>query len=155
MTSRAVALRLAQATDARAMALLSRELIEQGLPWRYTPGRIGTLINEPDTTALVAADGPLMQGFAVMHFGDERAHLMLLCVQQAAQRRGIGQRLLDWLVLSARVAGLAAIDLELRADNDTALAFYQRQAFTQTQWLASYYRGDIAARRMSRRLREP
>ena len=103
--------------------------------------------------ALVACDGTRIQGFAVMQFGDEHAHLALLCVQPTQQRRGIGMRLHDWLVASARVAGIASIRLELRADNGAALAFYQRLGFTETQWVPGYYDGKIDARRMSLPLR--
>ena len=133
---------------------MSRDLIEIGLAWRYTPARMAVLIAEAETQALVACDGSTVQGFAVMHFGDECAHLALLCVRRAQRQRGIGRSLADWLVASARVAGMAAIELELRADNPSALAFYRRLGFTETQWVAGYYGGQVAARRMRLKLRE-
>jgi [ribosomal protein S18]-alanine N-acetyltransferase len=135
------------------MAEMSRELIEAGLRWRYTPLRMAALIGEAETTALVAFDGLQVQGFAVMKFGDVDAHLALLCVQPAQRRRGIGRRLNEWLVESARVAGIVSIGLELRADNAEALSFYCRLGFTQTQWVPGYYDGRIAARRMTLRLK--
>lgn len=146
-------LRLALAHDAQPMAALSRDLIEQGLPWRYTPRRMAALIADPDTLAVVAGQGSALQGLAVMSFGDEQAHLMLLCVQQALQGRGIGRRLVDWLLKSAQVAGMAAVELELRADNHRALAFYRRLAFAQVQQLPGYYRADLDALRLQRVLR--
>jgi ribosomal protein S18 acetylase RimI-like enzyme len=149
----AVTLRPARALEARAMAEMSRELIEAGLAWRYTPPRMAALIRDPDTVALVACDGARIQGFAVMQFGDEHAHLALLCVRPTQQRRGIGRRLHDWLLASAQVAGITSIRLELRADNAAALAFYQRLGFAETQLVPGYYDGQIAARRMSLALR--
>ncbi|HJV67665.1 GNAT family N-acetyltransferase [Ideonella sp.] len=146
--SRAETLRPARVQDARALAEMSRDLIEGGLSWRYTPPRMAALIRERDTMALVASDGPRLHGFAVMQFGDTEAHLTLLCVQPAQRHRGIGRRLIEWLVASARVAGITAIRLELRADNASALAFYQRLGFVETQWLPGYYAGRIAARGM-------
>ena len=143
-----ILLRPARADEAPAMAEMSRELIEAGLQWRYTPQRMHSLIKDPETVALVAHDGPLLRGLAVMQFGDEHAHLALLCVQAAQQRRGIGQRLMEWLLASAQVAGMGSIRLELRADNEVGLAFYQRLGFTQTQVVEAYYDGRIAARRM-------
>ena len=134
------------------MAEMSRELIEAGLGWRYTPTRMAALICDPETVALVACDEARLQGFAVMHFGEVHAHLALLCVRAAQQRRGIGQRLHEWLLASARVAGIAEIRLELRADNAAALAFYRRLGFTETQVVPSYYDGLIAAQRMTLRL---
>jgi len=146
---RAEALRPARLQDARALAEMSRDLIEGGLGWRYTPPRMAALIREPDTMALVASDGRLLHGFAVMQFGDTEAHLTLLCVQPAQRHRGIGRRLIEWLVVSARVAGITAIRLELRADNASALAFYRRLGFVETLWLPGYYAGRVAARGMT------
>jgi len=131
------------------MAEMSRELIEAGLGWRYTPRRMTALIRDPETVALVACDGLRIQGFAVMQFGDVHAHLALLCVRPTQQLRGIGRRLNAWLVESARVAGIASIRLELRADNAAALSFYRRLGFSETQLVPEYYDGYVAARRMT------
>ena len=139
--------------EARAMAEMSRQLIEAGLGWRYTPRRIAALMADAETVALVAHDGAVLQGLAVMQFGDEQAHLVLLCVRPAQHRRGIGRRLTEWLIASARVAGIASIRLELRADNAAALAFYRGLGFAETAWIADYYEGQVAARRMSLQLR--
>ena len=130
------------------MAAMSRELIETGLGWRYTPLRMAMLMRDAETVALVACDNARIQGFAVMQFGDEKAHLMLLGVQRARQRRGIGRRLLAWLTRSAQVAGMASIQVELRADNADALAFYRQLGYVQTELIEGYYGGTLAARRM-------
>ena len=135
------------------MAEMSRVLIEAGLAWRYTPARMAALIGDPEAVALVAHDGARIQGFAVMQFGDEQAHLVLLCVQPAQRHRGIGRRLSQWLIESARVAGIESIGLELRADNAAALAFYQGLGFAEQELVPGYYDGQAAARRMTLRLR--
>lgn len=137
------------------MAEMSRDLVEAGLGWRYTPGRMAGLIRDRDTTALVACEAERLLGFAVMHFGDEVAHLLLLCVLPREQRRGIGRGLTDWLLQSARVAGTPRIRLELRADNAAAFAFYQRLGFAETELLPGYYSGRVAARRMQLDLSPP
>ena len=148
-------LRPALAHEARAMAEMSRTLIEAGLAWRYTPRRMAALIADKDTVALVAHDASRIQGFAVMQFGDEQAHLVLLCVQAALRQRGIGRRLTQWLLESARVAGMACVGLELRADNAGAMAFYRRLGFSPLQEVAAYYDGSVSARRMRLQLRTP
>ncbi len=146
-------LRPALLREARAMAEMSRDLVETGLGWRYTPIRMAALISNPDTVALVACQAAQLHGFAVMRFGDEHAHLALLCVDPGQQRRGIARRMTEWLVKSAQIAGIASIALEVRADNLVALAFYRSLAFRETQWVPGYYSGQIAARRMVRPLR--
>jgi [ribosomal protein S18]-alanine N-acetyltransferase len=148
-----VQIRPARAAEATAMAEMSRALVEAGLGWRYTPSRMAALIREPETTALVASRAARLQGLAVMHFGDDQAHLVLLCVAPQLQRQGLGRRLTEWLLASARVAGMASISLELRADNPAALAFYRQLDFVETDEVPGYYGGRIAARRMVRVLR--
>lgn len=153
MNSRSIAtLRLARAADVPTLAAMSRDLIESGLDWRYTPGRLTRQMLDPDTVAVVACEGSRLQGFAVMKFGELDAHLMLLCVEQQQQRRGIGRQLMQWLLQSARVAGTVEIALELRADNATAEAFYRQLGFVPTQLRRGYYDGRVDARCMLLRL---
>lgn len=140
MNSRGVVtLRLSRTTDTQIMAAMSRDLIESGLDWRYTPVRLARQMIDPDTTAVVACEASRIQGFAVTKFGDVDAHLVLLCVQREQHRCGIGQQLMEWLLQSARVAGIVTIELELRADNTKAEAFYQHQGFVKTRLLHGYY----------------
>jgi ribosomal protein S18 acetylase RimI-like enzyme len=153
-TDSAVMLRLARAVEAPVLASMSRDLIEVGLSWRYTPRRIAALIGEPDTVVLVAADGSDPEGFAAMQFGDDNAHLVLMCVRAARQRRGLGRSLHEWLLKSARVAGIGSITLELRADNAGALAFYGALGYDAQDIVAGYYDGRVAARRMALRLHQ-
>jgi ribosomal protein S18 acetylase RimI-like enzyme len=152
MAASAITLRLATPGDARAIALMSRDLIETGLGWSYPPSRIGRVIADPDSTVLVACDERQLAGFGVMAFGDERAHLVLLAVRRAQQRRGIGRRLLEWLLESATVAGIEAVELELRAANDAAHAFYRAMGFVEMGLVDGYYGGAESARRMALRL---
>lgn len=149
----ALSLRPAMRSEAGVMALMSRDLVEQGLRWRYRPEHMAQLMAKPETACVVACDARELQGFAVMHFGDEAAHLILLAVRPELQRRGVGESLLQWLVASAQVAGMASIGLELRQDNSVALSFYRRLGFEQTLLLPEYYDGRIGARRMLRCLR--
>lgn len=137
------------------MALMSRDLIEWGLGWQYRSERVRRLIDDPETVALVARDGERMNGFAVMTFGDERAHLVLLAVRPACQRHGIARRLTRWLLDSASTAGIASIHVELRAQNEAAYAFYRALRFAETLRLPRYYCGRETAIRMIRILRRP
>lgn len=148
-----VTLRPARARDARAIALMSRDRIEAGLSWRYTPARIAALIAEPEVAVVAACGEAGLLGFSVMQFGDDRAHLVLLAVDRAVQRRGIGRRLVQWQLDSVRVAGIARITLELRADNEAGYSFYRHLGFEPTGRIADYYDGVVAARCMQLDLR--
>ncbi len=155
MASRDIPLGLAGAGDAHAIAAMSRDLIEAGLGWEYRPERVAKMIGNPDTVSVVARDMPRLAGFALMSFGDERAHLVLLAVRPPHQRRGIARMMVDWLVESALTAGMASIHVELRADNAAAFALYRGAGFEETLRVPGYYRGREAAVRMLRLLRSP
>jgi ribosomal-protein-alanine N-acetyltransferase len=155
MTSRAMTIRLAEPRDVQAIALMSRDLIEAGLGWKYDSERIRGAMRQRETVVLVACERELVVGFAIMEFGEERAHLVLLAVRPAHRRRGIGRGLMEWLIESARTAGMASVHLELRAGNEAARGFYRALGFSETLLVPGYYRGREAALRMLRLLRAP
>ncbi len=150
----AVTVRVAKAPDAYPIALMSRVLIEAGLNgWSWDPDRVARSIQARDTTVLVATVRNPLVGFAIMNFGDTQAHLSLLAVSMSHQRCGIGTQLLKWLEESALVAGIATINLELRAHNHPARDFYRALGFRDTAYIPGYYRGVETALRMSRDIR--
>jgi ribosomal protein S18 acetylase RimI-like enzyme len=159
MTHENITLRLAQPSDARQIALMSRDLIESGLGWTWNPQRVENALKNRDTLTLVASERSRnverVVAFAIMQFGDEHAHLALLAVQPAHRRLGLGRRMMDWLVESAYAAGIAAIHLELRASNQAARRFYRTLGFNETAYIPGYYRGREMALRMLRELRKP
>ena len=155
MDPRSIVLGFARRTEAHTIALMARDLIEAGLGWEYRAERIARMIADPNTVALVARDGGHVVGFAVMTFGDERAHLTLLAVTPTYQRRGIARRLIVWLLESAAVAGVSSIHVEMRAGNNAARRFYRASGFVETLRVPGYYRGRESALRMIRMLRAP
>jgi ribosomal-protein-alanine N-acetyltransferase len=146
-------LRLATLADAGEIAVMSRELIEAGLGWTWTRGRVARNIASASTVALAACDASRLVGFAIMFYGDDHAHLNLLAVRPPWQRGGIGRHLVGWLEESALVAGIGAIHLELRASNRGARRFYERLGFQEVARVPEYYGGVETAVRMARDIR--
>jgi len=155
MNQAATTIRLAAPRDAQAIAVMSRDHIESGLGWRYDPAKVQRAMRNRETTVIAACERAALIGFAIMDFGDERAHLVLLAVQPSRRRRGIGRALVDWLIDSARTAGIASVHLELRADNEASRRFYRALGFSETVLMPRYYDGREAAMRMIRVLRAP
>lgn len=155
MDCREVSFGFAHQRDAEKLALMSRDLIETGLGWSYQAKRVAELIAEPETVTLVARDGTRTVGFGIMKYGDERAHLVLLAVVPTHQRCGIARRMIEWLVESAKIAGMASVHVELRADNRPAYWLYRSLAFAETLRVNGYYRGQETAVKMMRALRAP
>lgn len=144
---------LAKVADAAPIGDMSRRLIEHDLPWTWTAPRVARHIRHPDCVVLVARTQSQLTGFAVMHFGDDSAHLNLLAVEPHVQRRGIGQALMRWLEESAIVAGTFTINLEVRAQNARARQFYRRLGYMEQRRAHRYYSGIEDAIHLSRDLR--
>jgi len=153
MAARHIVLDFARPSDAQALAIMARDLVEAGLGWVYRTERFSRLITHDETVALVARANDRPVGFAVMEFGEERAHLVVLAVDPAHQRSGIARRMIQWLLKSAVTAGVTSVHVELRADNEPAFALYRSMGFSETLRVPGYYRGretDILMIRMVR-----
>ena len=144
--------RLAAPADAPTIARMSRDLIERGLGWSWTPLRVQRSIADPQTNVVVAETLAGIVGFGIMKYHDDEAHLLLLAVRPECLRRGIGAALVAWLEATARVAGVGQAYLEARASNVGALAFYRRLGYEEIQSVPGYYRGIEASRRMAKDL---
>ena len=138
-----LAIRLATLADAPAIAALSRDEIERGLPWSWQAPRVRHAIRDPDTNVIVVGPPGAVAAFGVMYYAADDAHLLLFAVHRAQQRRGIGSALLQWLEQAARAAGASRIRVEARMDNVAARSFYNEHG---------YHEGDLAPRMYSGRL---
>ena len=145
-------LRAAHSSEASAIAAMSRLQVEHGLRWRWTPSRIRHSIEDRETMVLVASVKGVIEGFAIMKFLDDDAHLLLLAVQPKARRFGIGRALVEWLEKSCRTAGIQRIRLEVRASNDVARRFYEALDFRFVSQIGAYYDKREAAAVMVKRL---
>jgi ribosomal protein S18 acetylase RimI-like enzyme len=144
--------RLAVPGDATSIAQLSRDCIEQGLPWSWTPARVLRAIGSRSANVAVVNERGCLLAFGIMQYADETAHLALLGVQPAQRRRGLGRAVLSWLEACADTAGTGLIRLEVRADNPTAIAFYEKLGFGAASRISGYYSGVIDAIRLEKRL---
>lgn len=146
--------RLARLNDAQNIAELSRDLIETGLGWSWTPRRVTRALRNKETCSIAVDDDDLLVGFAVMEFYDEHAHLCLMAVRNTHQRLGIGHTMINWLEVSARTAGIATIFVESRAKNIPARSFYRSLGYQDLFLIPGYYQGREAAVRLVRDLRK-
>jgi len=124
-----VAIRFATPADAVAIAEMSRDQIEQGLPWRWTPSRVRRNIFDPNTNVVVVEEQGAVVAFGIMFYAEDDAHLLLLAVQGGRQRSGIGSAILLWLEDAARAAGARRIRVEARSDNEPARNFYNEHGY--------------------------
>jgi len=141
---------LANETEARGIAEMSRDYVEYGLGWSWTPSRVLKAIRHNATNVAVARERGLVLGFGIMVYGERKAHLTLLAVRPAERKRGLGAVLLSWLEKSALTAGIERVQLEARADNPVAIAFYRDQGYADAGTVRGYYRGEVDALRLEK-----
>lgn len=157
-------IRPATASDAIQIAMLSRDHIEYGLHWRWTPARVLASIRDRATNVIVAdgeayrdapatrGDARLLDGFGIMKYRDDEAHLYLLGVNPLRQGLGIGSALVHWLESAALIAGIGFICVEARSTNAAARAFYGRLGYREMTVLPRYYMGREDAVRLAKDL---
>jgi ribosomal-protein-alanine N-acetyltransferase len=150
-------LRLATRADSAQIAAMSRDLIERGLGWSWTPRRVLRSIGDAHTNVVVALEnkqdvGQRLTGFGIMKYHDDEAHLLLLAVQTSDRRRGIGAALVTWLEKAALVSGVGQVYLETRMGNLQARAFYRRLGYREVQTVPGYYQGVEPGVRMAKDL---
>jgi ribosomal-protein-alanine N-acetyltransferase len=148
MTRREISIELARRSDIVEIALMSRDLIENGLRWSWTPGRVAASVRSARSIVIVARAGESIAGFGIMRYGEDDAHLDLLGVGPAYRRTGVGRRLVEWLEKPALEAGIAAVFLEVRESNHGGRKFYERLGYRKLAHLANYYQGRESAVRM-------
>jgi ribosomal protein S18 acetylase RimI-like enzyme len=148
-------IRLARISDAKTIAEMSRDLIEQGLVWSWQTRRVQAMIAHPESVVTVAEVQNEIAGFAVMEFHEEHAHLNLLAVTPRHRRLQVGSALLRWLEKSAQIAGIARIILEVRSTNQGALDFYKIHDYHVDRKIRGYYQGKESALRMVHTLISP
>jgi ribosomal-protein-alanine N-acetyltransferase len=90
---------------------------------------------------LTVAEGPhSAAGFSLARCVADEAELLLIAVDPANQRSGVGQFLLDDFIETARNAGATKLHLEVR-DGNPAIAMYRTAGFEIAGRRRNYYRG--------------
>ena len=91
---------------------------------------------------LGAVEQAVVRGYAGFWYDGEDAELMTIGVGKAYQRQGIAAALLQALVDEAKRQGASRMLLEVRVDNDPALALYHRFGFERIGLRKRYYQPE-------------
>lgn len=109
----------------------------------------GELAARPRREYLVADDGgelgASLLGYGGLDHGGETSDIMTIAVLPAGRRRGLGRAILDEMLDRARRRGAERVVLEVRADNDAALALYRQAGFASVHVRRGYYPGGVDA----------
>ena len=108
----------------------------------------------------VLTAGSRIIGYGVMSIGAGEAHVLNLCVDCDHRCRGLGRRMLGYLLERGTAAGMNEAFLEVRPSNTAAIRLYQAVGFEQVGMRRGYYqavggREDAAVLRLTLRGRRP
>ena len=142
-------IRLAKTSDALLIAKMSRDLIESGLGWSWTPSRVSREIKATNSNVILSLEGNQVIGFAVMKYLDDEATLNLFGVHPKHRRKGVGTRMLKWLEQTALISGNGVVYLETRLTNTEGRKFYTSMGYKVIQRIPGYYKGRETALRMA------
>ena len=104
---------------------------------------------------LVWDDNGQLHGYALLLFrqGTLLARLYSLAVHPDCRGRGIARQLLDAAEEQARERNCVFLRLEVREDNQPAIALYRQRGYQRFDRVSDYYDDGAAALRMEKRLR--
>ena len=136
MTAAAFTIRPATAADLPALARLHAAAFPDE-PWNAET--LASTLAAPGAAALTAG-GEALIGFVLLRVVLDEAEIFTICVDEAAQRRGVGAALLQAALSAAAAAGAASLYLEAAADNVSALALYRAAGFAEVGRRRGYYR---------------
>jgi ribosomal-protein-alanine N-acetyltransferase len=138
---RGLTIRAARREDVDLVAAIERGAFSD--PW--SPGSFRSLLENPLVHFAVAADsitGRLF-GYVVTWFVIDEAEIANLAVTDDARRMGIGARLLDHALETARARQCAVVFLEVRESNGAARALYASRSFEVAGRRTKYYRKPV------------
>lgn len=143
--------------DIEAVMPLEQELFAADPPW--TAEQFWSeLAGVPETRWYVVADDGSASGVAgyaglvLPGAPGDPADIHTIAVAPERQRSGVGSMLMRGLVATATEHGAGEVLLEVRADNDPALAFYARHGFERIAVRRRYYGGGRDGYVLRRRL---
>lgn len=127
-------------SDVEQIVPIEAELFAGDPPWSAEEFR-SELAGVPETRwyTVAEAESGELAGYAGLRVVDGTADIQTVAVAPAHQRHGLGTMLLGALIDEARRRRATEMLLEVRADNEPALALYQRHGFEQIARRRGYF----------------
>ena len=136
--------REASADDVAAVAALELEAFPEDA-WSADYLRAAVAGELPTVRLLVAEVAGTVVGHALVSVVFEVAELQRIAVTGTRRRQGIARRILDEVTGLAAAAGAERLLLEVREQNQPALAFYRKAGFAEIDRRERYYRDGSTA----------
>lgn len=126
-------------TQADVNAVLNIELAVQVYPW--THGNFMDALNS-GYVCRVDDDGGEVRSYAILMPAVDEAELLTIGVAATWQRKGLGRRMLNQMLETARARNMKRVFLEVRSSNVAAIAMYLSTGFSVIGVRSGYYQNS-------------
>ena len=127
-------IRVMHPTDLDRVILIEREIFL--FPW--SPGNFSDSI-DAGYLCQVMEQADTIVGYGIMMMSPDEAHILTLGISANWQKKGLGKKLLQHLIQSARNMNAKSILLDVRESNLGAAQLYQQMGFQQIATRKGYY----------------
>jgi ribosomal-protein-alanine N-acetyltransferase len=128
----------------------------------WSSEQLASDIGNPDCYYLVAVDSKREQNSGLIGYagllapkGSGEGDIQTIAVASAARRQGLGRVFMQSLLAEARKRRAVAVFLEVRVDNDAAIALYRSLGFEEIGVRRRYYKDGSDALTMKYIVQEP
>lgn len=117
---------------------------EQSFPTPWTRALFEREIAVPISHFFVVTDGAMLAGYGGYWLAGDEASIVNMAVHPQYRCRGVGRRILEFLLDDARARGARTAVLDVRKNNAAARRLYDSFGFTICGERARYYGSDDA-----------
>lgn len=139
------------ASDFTALYELDRDCYPPGIA--YSQYMLRWYLRAPGAICLLSeSSSKEIQGFILVEAEPPRGHIITLDVAESARRHGLGTQLTSAAESAMAERGVATVELETRADDSIAIAFWQSRGYRAVGRIPRYYLDRIDAHVMRKTL---
>ena len=128
-------MRLAQPEDADALAEISR----RSLHYAWSERDFLITIKNPQAKVYLAEGSDGAAGYVVLYHAADEGEIASVGVHPSQRRRGIGSRILGYMMEQCGTFGVKKLFLEVRESNDAAQGLYESFGFLRVGVRKDFY----------------
>jgi ribosomal-protein-alanine N-acetyltransferase len=133
-------LRRGEARDLDEVMRIMGEAFQPCFGEGWTRSQCAGILPMQGVRLVIAEDDGRAAGFSLARIVADEAELLLIAVDPAQQRRGVGKAMVDEFITAARLDGAHRLHLEMR-DGNPAIELYRAAGFGPAGRRRNYYRG--------------
>jgi ribosomal-protein-alanine N-acetyltransferase len=134
--------------DLRKVYEVELESFENPYPF---PVFLNFLLKEPNGF-LIAKMNDQIVGYVIGVIEKNIGTIVSIAVKKDYRRKGIGKKLLDYIIEYFKLKNISIINLQVRIDNYEAISFYENNGFKKVKILKNYYSNGCDAFLMEKKI---